>query len=82
MRGIFQSRCNMEMIDFDELVQEDVLKIKEMIQQHHEYTHSRLALELLNDWDNVIRNFVKVMPKEYKRVLKEKEAGKEVNNTN
>jgi glutamate synthase (ferredoxin) len=40
-----------------------------MIQKHAEYTGSTLALEILEDWENMRPQFVKVMPQDYKRIL-------------
>jgi glutamate synthase (ferredoxin) len=40
-----------------------------MIQRHQTYTRSVRALKLLENWQSMIPKFVKVMPKDYKRVL-------------
>ena len=40
-----------------------------MIRQHVEYTGSQLGERVLEDWDQSVRKFVKVMPRDYKRVL-------------
>jgi glutamate synthase (ferredoxin) len=51
---------------------EDETEIKEverMIRQHAEYTNSELAWRILGDWDHRIPKFVKVMPKDYRRML-------------
>jgi glutamate synthase (ferredoxin) len=40
-----------------------------MIQRHQAYTQSALAAKLLANWKQVVPKFVKVMPKDYKRVL-------------
>jgi len=40
-----------------------------MIRNHLLYTGSNVALNILNDWDNSKKHFVKVMPKDYKRAL-------------
>ncbi len=68
--GDFHSRCNQEMIGLERL--EDATEIKElkgMIQRHLEYTNSSLAERVLVQWDKLVPKFVKVMPKDYKRML-------------
>jgi glutamate synthase domain-containing protein 3 len=44
-----------------------------MIENHHRYTQSTLAESILNDWDQQLKRFVKVMPTDYKRVLMEQQ---------
>jgi glutamate synthase (ferredoxin) len=53
---------------------EDADEIEELwkqIQRHQTYTHSELAAKVLADWNRYVPKFVKVMPKDYKRVLTE-----------
>jgi glutamate synthase (NADPH) large chain len=45
-----------------------------MISRHYHYTNSTVAKFILNDFENQLKNFVKVFPKDYKRVLSEKTA--------
>jgi glutamate synthase (NADPH) large chain len=40
-----------------------------MIQKHLDYTGSTRASDVLADWDAFVPKFVKVMPKDYKRML-------------
>jgi glutamate synthase (ferredoxin) len=40
-----------------------------MIQRHQTYTRSTRAAKVLAAWDKMTPKFVKVMPKDYKRVL-------------
>ncbi len=40
-----------------------------MIQQHVDYTESAIGERVLSDWNAMLSKFVKVMPKDYKRVL-------------
>ncbi len=72
--GKFSSLCNPEMIDLDPLNEEDVSEMKEMIEKHYSYTSSTVARFVLDDFENQLRNFVKVFPKDYKKVLLEKKA--------
>jgi glutamate synthase (NADPH/NADH) large chain len=43
-----------------------------MIEKHYAYTSSKVARFVLDDFENQLRNFVKVFPKDYKKVLLEK----------
>ncbi|XP_038993737.1 glutamate synthase [NADH], amyloplastic-like isoform X3 [Hibiscus syriacus] len=79
--GKFQSRCNTELVDLDEVEEEeDTVTLKMMIQQHQRHTNSQLAREVLADFENLLPKFIKVFPRDYKRVLakmKDEEASKE-----
>jgi glutamate synthase (NADPH/NADH) large chain len=77
--GKFPSLCNPDMIDLDPLTNEDIRELKEMISRHHMYTGSTVAKFVLEDFENQLRNFIKVFPKDYKKVLSEKKAHVSVN---
>ncbi|HNM79289.1 MAG TPA: hypothetical protein PKI89_13030, partial [Tepidiformaceae bacterium] len=71
----FSSRCNMEMIGLEPLVEdEDVALVRGLIERHLEYTGSSVAARILEGWQDMTRKFVKVMPREYRRVLLERRA--------
>ncbi len=70
--GKFKQNCNMEMIDLDPLDKTDIEIIRDLIRNHFRYTSSKKALEILNNWDDAIKQFVKVMPKDYKAALAKK----------
>jgi glutamate synthase (ferredoxin) len=67
----FGSRCNRAMVDFEflEAGDEDDTLVKEMLRRHVRYTGSTHAAGLLENWGVVRDQFVKVMPRDYKRVL-------------
>ncbi|WP_183561189.1 glutamate synthase large subunit [Mucilaginibacter sp. SP1R1] len=67
--GNFAENCNTEMVDLDPLSIQDEEQILALLRKHISLTGSKLAQRLLNDWDNVSTQFVKVYPKEYKKVL-------------
>ena len=68
--GDFHIRCNQEQCDLERLEDPvEIVEIKGMIQRHAEYTGSELALEILEDWENMLTQFVKVMPQDYRRIL-------------
>ncbi|KAK1431855.1 hypothetical protein QVD17_08595 [Tagetes erecta] len=76
----FRSRCNPELVDLDKVEDEDdITTLRMMIQQHQRYTNSQLAKEVLADFDNLLPKFIKVFPRDYKRILatmKEQEIAK------
>ena len=51
--------------------QTDEAQLKQMLESHHQWTGSKRASELLDDWQNALKKFVKVFPNEYKRALGE-----------
>ncbi|PIN20515.1 Glutamate synthase (NADH) [Handroanthus impetiginosus] len=66
----FRSRCNMELVDLDPVEeQDDILTLRMMIQQHLRHTGSQLAKQVLADFDSLLPKFIKVFPRDYKRVL-------------
>jgi len=69
----FAPKCNMEMVELEEVVDpDDVAELKGLISEHLEVTDSTVAKLVLENWDKLLREFVKVMPTDYKRVLQEK----------
>src|SRR5690606_31331408 len=60
---------NMEMVAFEALGEEDLLEINKLITNHLHYTQSPLAARILNNWQENSKNFIKVMPTEYKKAL-------------
>jgi glutamate synthase (NADPH) large chain len=67
--GTFASRVNPEMVDLDPLDDEDRGWLRDRIEQHRFETASAVAQRLLDNWDDTLARFVKVMPRDYKRVL-------------
>ena len=69
----FPSRCNGEMVALEGVIDsEDVTELRTLMENHHRYTDSTVAKSLLDNWDDQLGNFVKVMPTDYKRVLEER----------
>ncbi len=68
--GTFEKKCNKEMILLESLSDEgDVAFIKSMLERHLAYTDSDLAKSILADWNQARKRFIKVIPKDYKRML-------------
>jgi glutamate synthase (NADPH/NADH) large chain len=87
--GKFTGRCNTSMVTLDKVVareaqnvaavglhaeQPDEVLLKKLIEDHHRWTGSLRARELLDHWSEARGKFVKVFPHEYKRVLAERAA--------
>jgi glutamate synthase (NADPH/NADH) large chain len=67
--GDFDGKVNAEMVDLDPLDETDRAWLEERVRRHHDETGSAVAARLLEHWDDAVGAFVKVMPKDYKRVL-------------
>ncbi len=73
--GDFDMRCNQELVDLEPVVEpEDIEELRAMVQKHRKYTGSANAARVLDDWDAFLTKFVKVYPRDYRRVI---EAGKQ-----
>jgi glutamate synthase (NADPH/NADH) large chain len=75
----FHSLCNTEMVELDPIDQDDALWLNDMISKHYQYTGSTVAKFVLDDFENQLRNFIKVFPTDYKKVLQTKGRMVEVN---
>ncbi len=68
--GDFIARCNKEMVDIEKLEDaEEIGEVKSMIARHLEYTGSSVARKVLDNWDNMVSRFARVIPKDYRRML-------------
>ncbi len=68
--GDLASRVNMQMVELEKLDDADEREeIWKLIQRHQAYTKSARAGHVLADWNGMAKKFVKVIPKDYKRVL-------------
>ncbi len=68
--GDFATRCNMSMVGLETLEDaEEIDTVYQMIKKHADYTNSQKASKVLAHWEEMVSKFVKVMPKDYKRVL-------------
>lgn len=70
--GTFENHCNKDMVIIEALNsinQEQIDIVKEMIEKHVKYTKSQLAQNILNKWDAMLPKFLRVIPKDYKRMI-------------
>ncbi len=77
--GAFAKRCNMGMVDFEALAPADAVELRAMVAEHEQRTDSPVARRVLAEWEELLARgaFVKVMPRDYKRVLAELAAEEE-----
>jgi glutamate synthase (NADPH/NADH) large chain len=67
--GRFEKRCNTGMVDLESLDPSDEEIVKLLVSRHIHLTNSQHAARLLMDWSRTRRTLVKVMPRDYRRVL-------------
>ena len=68
--GDFAKRVNGQMVGIEKLEEpKEIATVRAMIQKHLDYTKSVRAKKILENWANFVPKFVKVMPKDYKRML-------------
>ena len=74
----FASRCNAELVDLEPLNEADEQEVKDLIAEHVARTGSLVGRNVLASWERGARErFVKVMPRDYRRVLEERAAAAE-----
>jgi glutamate synthase (NADPH/NADH) large chain len=67
--------CNLELVELESVVDDsDIAELKELIERHSNYTGSTIANRILENWDEALTQFKKVMPVDYKRALLEMQA--------
>ena len=67
--GDFAQLCNPSMVELEALTPQDAELLRSLIQRHLDYTGSQVAERLLSRWQESVRQFVKVMPTEYRKVV-------------
>ncbi len=68
-KGSFPIHCNQEMVALENLTAKDEAELKSLIENHASATGSAVAKRILANWAASLPKFVKVMPKDYKRML-------------
>jgi glutamate synthase (ferredoxin) len=68
-KGDFAKQCNMEMVALETPDADDLKEIENLLRRHGEYTASRRAAAVLAGWPSLSPKFVKVMPRDYKRMI-------------
>ncbi len=70
----FEGRCNLELVELEPLTEDDAQEVKALIAEHVARTGSLVGRNVLAAWDRTVERFVKVMPRDYKRILAERAA--------
>ena len=74
----FSTRCNKEMVDLEPVVDESELSyLRQLVQEHFDCTGSSNAERILKAWDQMASMFVKIFPRDYRRVLEERKHKRE-----
>jgi glutamate synthase (NADPH/NADH) large chain len=69
VKNEFANKCNMEMVELDPVDESDAVVLNQLITKHANFTKSAVAQFILADFDNQLKNFIKVFPTDYKKVL-------------
>jgi glutamate synthase (ferredoxin) len=68
--GDFGTKVNKEMVDVGPLSEpEEIAAVKAMIERHFGYTKSGRAKQVLDEWNDMVKKFVRVLPRDYSRML-------------
>ncbi len=74
----FEAKCNLSMVVLEDLKEDDKKVISILINNHYKYTGSKIAKGIIDNFSKENKNFIKVMPLEYKRILEVKEVEEEL----
>jgi len=67
---LFDTRCNLDTVDLEYVWQdEDRQTLRELIERHCKLTDSKRARHIIDNWNQMVGRFVKVMPIEYRKSL-------------
>ena len=78
----FTIRFNDGLADLERLADpDDIALLRQLVEDHLEYTGSTPARQILSDWDGSVARFKKVMPRDYRRVLEESRKAAELEAT-
>jgi len=68
-RAVLARWLNPDMVELESLDEQDVRTVYELCLAHQKRTGSKLAARLVDRWDETLSGIVKVMPRDYRRVL-------------
>jgi len=69
-KGDFPTRVNTQMVGIEKIESAaESAEVRAMIEKHFAYTQSSRARQVLDAWEQMVPRFVKIMPKDYKRIL-------------
>lgn len=66
-----EARCNLKLVELEMLADtEDEGRVRAMLEKHLRYTDSAVARRILEDWEREAKRFVRIIPKEYRRMIR------------
>jgi glutamate synthase domain-containing protein 2/glutamate synthase domain-containing protein 1/glutamate synthase domain-containing protein 3 len=81
--GTLRDRVNAEMVLFETVSEQyEINELRTMIRNHVKFTGSTVGHRILEDWESAVFNFVKIIPKDYKRMFEAIEKGKKTGLSN
>jgi glutamate synthase (NADPH/NADH) large chain len=69
-----QRPVNVHDFGMGDMLRHSAERLRILLERHHLHTGSKRARAILDDWDNALTRFVKIMPRDYARALKQLEA--------
>ena len=68
--GSFPANINMQMVETEVLTDPvEIARVRDLVERHLRWTDSERARQVLDNWETSVKRFVKVIPKDYKRML-------------
>jgi glutamate synthase (NADPH/NADH) large chain len=80
VNNTFVRNCNMEMVLLDTIDEDEQRMLKKLIKNQQDLTQSDVAAHILGYWATAFKQFIKVMPVDYKAVLDKKKKQKVILN--
>jgi glutamate synthase domain-containing protein 3 len=69
--GAFPARCNRDLVELETVDDDDLGVLADLVAQHARCTGSAVAERVLDRWEETTSRWVKVMPRDYKRALRD-----------
>jgi len=76
--GEFKIHCNKNIVDLLPVEEdEDINQLKSLVEEHFLYTQSSVAKKVLDEWEETLPKFIKVYPRDYRRIIEERKKKKQ-----
>ena len=76
--GEFEIHCNKNIVDLLPVEEdEDINQLKSLVEEHFLYTQSSVAKIVLDEWEETLPKFIKVYPRDYRRIIEEQKKKKQ-----
>lgn len=72
-QGVLAGHFNADSAELKPLHEKSIPELRSMLERHVQYTSSATAKHILDNWEAELKHFVRVMPRDYARVLKQQE---------